>query len=50
MGSILIIFFLCLFNTANAIKFENYEVLCDIDQNNNVHESIVLEIYNNNSD
>ena len=50
IGSILIIFFLCLFNTANAIKFENYEVLCDIDQNNNVHESIVLEIYNNNSD
>lgn len=50
MGSVLIIFILCIFNTVNAIKFENYNVICDIDQNNNVHESISLDIYNNNSE
>ena len=48
-----IILFLLLFgvfNTANAIKFESYNVTCDIDQNNKVHETIFLNIYNDNSE
>ncbi|AEH06337.1 MarR family transcriptional regulator [Methanothermococcus okinawensis] len=37
------------FNVANAIKFESYNITCNIDQDNKVHEIIFLDIYNNNS-
>ncbi|EHP85309.1 helix-turn-helix transcriptional regulator [Methanotorris formicicus] len=36
-------------NSAFGISFEKYEVVCDVDANNNVHETITLSIFNNNS-
>ncbi|WP_292460720.1 winged helix-turn-helix transcriptional regulator [Methanothermococcus sp.] len=48
-----VILFLLLFgvfNTANAIKFESYNITCNIDQSNKVHETVFLDIYNNNSE
>ncbi len=41
------ILLLFIVNTVNAIKFEDYKVICDISQNNSVHETIYLKIYNN---
>jgi uncharacterized membrane protein len=50
MGSVLVaILLFCMINSVDAIKFENYKVLCDVNQSNSVHESITLEIYNNDS-
>ncbi|AEF97022.1 transcriptional regulator, MarR family [Methanotorris igneus Kol 5] len=37
-------------NTGFGISFEKYEVVCDVDANNNVHETITLLIFNNNSE
>ena len=46
---IAILFFLVI-NTLGAIKFENYSVVFDIDQDDVVHGDIYLALYNNNSE
>ncbi|UXM84403.1 DUF7343 domain-containing protein [Methanococcus aeolicus] len=45
--SLLLLLSLGIFNSASAIKFENYDVVCDIDSNNKINTTINLEIYNN---
>lgn len=49
-GFLVLIFFLCSLNFSNAIVFEDYNVVCEIDQNDKIHETIILKIYNDDSE
>ncbi|MDK2987756.1 MAG: hypothetical protein PWQ47_894 [Methanothermococcus sp.] len=49
-GFLILIFFLGSLNFSNAIVFEDYNVVCEIDQNNKIHETIILKIYNDDSE
>ena len=46
----LFLLLLGLFNSTSAIKFENYNVVCDIDSNNKINTTINLDIYNNDTE
>ena len=48
--TLVVILFFLVVNTLGAIKFENYSVVFDIDQNDVVHGDIYLALYNNNSE
>jgi len=47
---IILLFFFSVINIGGAIKFENYDVIYNIDQNDLVHGTIYLDICNNNSE
>jgi len=46
---IILLFIFGVINTDEAIKFEKYDIIYNIDQNDLVHGTIYLDMYNNNS-